>query len=93
MNAFGANGNGFNVGGRGPSNAIAYPNLAQLFGPDQNKINATISKIRSNLATWSTNQVAKGGAVDAKALEEIYKIQASLIIDKNGAHFSCLSPS
>ena len=32
MNTLGANGNGFDRGGKGPSNCIAYPNLHQVFG-------------------------------------------------------------
>lgn len=32
MNSLGANGNGFDRGGSGPSDCIAYPNLYQVFG-------------------------------------------------------------
>jgi hypothetical protein len=32
MNSLGAKGNGFDWGGRGPSNVIAFPNLYQVFG-------------------------------------------------------------
>ncbi|KAF5371366.1 hypothetical protein D9615_009695 [Tricholomella constricta] len=78
LSALGARGNGFNVGGRGPSDAIAFPNLYQVFG---NQANATVNKIRSNIASWAASQA--GSALNAAALEQIYKTQADLIINTN----------
>ena len=50
MNNLGANGNGFNPGGSGPSDAIAYPNIRQVFG---SQADAQISNIQSSLASWA----------------------------------------
>ncbi|KAI0638751.1 alcohol oxidase [Trametes polyzona] len=78
MNSLGANGNGFNPGGRGPTDAIAYPNVYQLFG---NKSAEAVQKIRSSVASWAQSQA--GSALSAEALNTIYGIQADLIINKN----------
>ncbi|KII83946.1 hypothetical protein PLICRDRAFT_46723 [Plicaturopsis crispa FD-325 SS-3] len=78
MNSLGAGGNGFDKGGDGPSDAIAYPNLYQLFGSEAN---ATAQKIQSSLSSWASSQA--GSALSASALEEIYQTQADLIINKN----------
>ncbi|KAF5346398.1 hypothetical protein D9758_012758 [Tetrapyrgos nigripes] len=77
MNSLGAGGN-FDWGGKGPSNAIAYPSIYEVFG---NKASDAVSKIQSNLTTWAKSQA--GSALSAKALEKIYNIQAGLIIDDN----------
>ena len=79
MNNLGARGNGFNWGGRGPSDAIAYPNLYQVFG---SKANDTVNKIRSSIPTWAASQA--GSALSADALKQIYQVQADLIINNNG---------
>ncbi|KAF9463827.1 glucose oxidase [Collybia nuda] len=78
MNIFGAASNGFNWGGSGPSNAIAFPNLYQVFG---NKADATVAKIRSSIPTWAASQAGSG--LSAAALEQIYNVQANLIINNN----------
>ncbi|TFK33762.1 hypothetical protein BDQ12DRAFT_766091 [Crucibulum laeve] len=78
MNSLGAGGNGFNTGGRGPSDAIAYPNLYQVFG---NEANATINRIRSSLSAWASSQAGSG--LSASALEQIFEVQADLIINNN----------
>jgi len=75
----GANGNGFNPGGRGPSDVIAFPNIYQLFG---SKADGMVNKIQSSLPTWAASQA--DSAISAAALLEIYQIQANLIINKNG---------
>ncbi|KAJ7138960.1 hypothetical protein C8R46DRAFT_1361513 [Mycena filopes] len=77
-NALGAGGNGFDYGGRGPSDAIAYPNIYQLFG---SAASAKVSQIQGNLSAWATSQA--GSALSAAALEEIYQVQANLIINNN----------
>ena len=79
MNSLGANGNGFDTGGRGPTDAIAYPNIYQLFGSGAD---ASVQKIKSSLTTWAQSQAHN--ALSAEALETIYNIQAGLIIDNNG---------
>ena len=79
MNSLGANGNGFDTGGRGPTDAIAYPNIYQLFGSGAD---ASVQKIKSSLTAWAQSQAHN--ALSAEALETIYNIQAGLIIDNNG---------
>ncbi|KAJ7273830.1 hypothetical protein C8J57DRAFT_1062900, partial [Mycena rebaudengoi] len=73
INSLGANGNGFDKGGRGPSDCIAFPNIYQLFG---SQASAKVSQIQSSLATWATSQATS--ALSAAAL------QTNLIINKNG---------
>jgi hypothetical protein len=76
---FGAGGNGFNPGGKGPSNVIAYPNVYQLFGSQASSI---VSKIRSSIASWAAAE--QGSAYSAAALQEIFQIQANLIVNNSG---------
>ena len=78
MSPMGANGNGFNPGGRGPTDAIAYPNLYQIFGSNAN---ATVSKIKSSIASWASSQATPG--LTATALQQIFQVQANLIINNN----------
>jgi len=81
MNSLGAGGN-FDRGGRGPSDAIAYPNLYQVFG---DKASDAVNKIQSNLQNWAASQA--GSALGSGALEQIYKIQSGLIIDHDGKQY------
>ncbi|KAJ7929582.1 alcohol oxidase [Mycena leptocephala] len=78
MNSLGANGNGFDRGGDGPSDAIAYPNIYQLFGT---QASTKVSQIQGNLSAWATSQAAS--ALSASALQQIYQVQADLIINQN----------
>ncbi|KAF8154931.1 hypothetical protein B0H34DRAFT_753101 [Crassisporium funariophilum] len=78
MNIFGAGGNGFDLGGRGPSDAIAFPNIYEIMG---SQANATVAKIRSSIATWAASQADSG--LNAAALEQIFQVQADLIINNN----------
>ncbi|KAF7303603.1 Glucose oxidase [Mycena indigotica] len=78
MNSLGARGNGFDRGGSGPSDAIAYPNIYQLFGDQANN---KVSQIRGNLTNWANSQAASG--LSASALQTIFGIQADLIINNN----------
>ncbi|KIY66412.1 GMC oxidoreductase [Cylindrobasidium torrendii FP15055 ss-10] len=78
MNSVGANGNGYDYGGRGPSDMIAYPNIHELFGEDAE---ASISKIQNNVASWAESQASAGQS--AEALRTIFDIQADLIINQN----------
>lgn len=84
MSQFGANGNGFNPGGRGPSNVIAYPNLYQLFG---SQASTQVNRIRSSLASWAATEATTSG-LSASALQQIFQIQADLIINNNGDFLS-----
>jgi len=77
INFLGARGR-FNPGGRGPSDAIAFPNIYQLFG---SQADAMVHKIQSSLDTWATQQGSF--ALNAGALREIYQTQASLIINNS----------
>ncbi|KAJ7038383.1 hypothetical protein C8F04DRAFT_951143 [Mycena alexandri] len=74
----GARGNGFDYDGQGPSDAIAYPNIYQLFG---SAASTKVSQIKGNLSTWATSQA--GSALSADALEQIYQVQANLIINNH----------
>ncbi|KAF8988450.1 hypothetical protein BDQ17DRAFT_1374045 [Cyathus striatus] len=78
MNSLGAHGNGFNPGGRGPSDAIAFPNLYQVFGSNASSI---LNRIQSSLGTWATSQAAS--ALSASALQQIFQVQANLIINSS----------
>ncbi|KAJ3510668.1 hypothetical protein NLJ89_g4541 [Agrocybe chaxingu] len=78
MSTMGAGGTGFDVGGRGPSNAIAYPNLYQIFGSNAN---AAVNKIRSSISSWAASQASAG--LSANALQQIFQVQADLIINNN----------
>ncbi|KAF9269745.1 alcohol oxidase [Marasmius fiardii PR-910] len=78
MNSLGAKSNGFDFGGRGPSDAIAYPNIYQVFG---DKAGDSINKIKNNLKNWAASQA--NFSLSAEALETIYQIQSSMIIDHN----------
>ncbi|KAF9473528.1 alcohol oxidase [Pholiota conissans] len=78
MSTMGAGGNGFNPGGRGPTDAIAYPNLYQIFGSSGN---ATASRIQSSIASWAATQAQPG--VSAAALQQIFQVQANLITNNN----------
>jgi len=78
MSTLGAGGNGFDLGGRGPSDAIAFPNLYQIFGSNSD---ATVNRIRSSLASWAASQAGSG--LSAAALQQIFQVQADLIINNN----------
>ncbi|KDR73255.1 hypothetical protein GALMADRAFT_228359 [Galerina marginata CBS 339.88] len=78
MSTLGARGNGFNQGGTGPTDTIAYPNLYQIFG---SSASATASRIRSSLASWAASQAGSG--LSASALQQIFQVQANLIINNN----------
>lgn len=82
MNSLGANSNGFNPGGRGPSDAIAFPNIYQVFG---SQANSQISTMRSSLSSWAASQA--NNALSASALQEIFQIQANLIVNNSGRFY------
>ncbi|KAH6904571.1 glucose oxidase [Coprinopsis sp. MPI-PUGE-AT-0042] len=78
MSQFGARGNGFNPGGNGPSNSIAFPNLYQVFGSQASSV---ASRIWSSLSSWASSQAAPG--LPASTLQQIFQIQADHIINQN----------
>ncbi|KAI3599065.1 glucose oxidase [Moniliophthora roreri] len=78
MSAMGAGGNGFDPQGRGPSDCIAYPNIRQLFGSNAQ---SSINKINGNLANWANSQA--GSALSGSALQQIYQVQAGLIVNNS----------
>ncbi|KAF7374150.1 Glucose oxidase [Mycena sanguinolenta] len=79
MNALGANAiSSFNPGGQGPSDAIAYPNIYQLFG---SQASTKVAQIQGNLSAWAASQASS--ALSASALQQIFQVQADLIINSN----------
>ncbi|KAF9517616.1 GMC oxidoreductase [Hydnum rufescens UP504] len=79
QNILAARGTNFNVGGRGRSHVIAFPNLYQLYGT---KASTMVNHINQSLSIWAFSQA--GPALSASALETIFRIQANLIINGNG---------
>jgi choline dehydrogenase len=79
MSILGARGDGFSPGGRGPSDAIAFPTLYQVFG---NAAGTVVQKMWSSIPTWAASQAGSG--LSAEALETVFNVQADLIISKNG---------
>jgi hypothetical protein len=86
MNSLGANGNGFKKDGRGPSDAIAFPNIRQVFGA---QADSQIAHIQSSLSSWAASQAKN--ALSASALQEIFGIQANLIVNNSGVY--CIAAS
>ncbi|KAG5337117.1 hypothetical protein C0989_010724 [Termitomyces sp. Mn162] len=78
MSALGATGTDFDVGGRGPPDVIAYPNLSQVFG---SQANTMAQKIFANIPSWAKSQVQ--GGLNEEALKTIFGVQADLIVNKN----------
>ncbi|KAI0310913.1 GMC oxidoreductase-domain-containing protein [Amylostereum chailletii] len=73
-NTFGADGTGFDNGGTGPSDVIAFPNIDQLFG---SKAADVKGRMWEGLGSWA-NMMADS-ALSADALRTIYNVQAGLI--------------
>ncbi|EIW59941.1 alcohol oxidase [Trametes versicolor FP-101664 SS1] len=71
-------GNGFSLGGDGPTDVIAFPNIYELFG---DKAPAAVQTIRSSLSSWAASQAESGTPVEA--LKTIFQIQADLIVKHN----------
>lgn len=79
MNSLGASAiSSYDADGRGPSDAIAYPNIYEVFG---DQATAAISKMTGNLSNWAQSQ--QGNALSAAALTTIYGIQRDLIVNSN----------
>jgi len=80
MNSLGAHGaNGYNSNGRGPSDAIAYPNIYQVFG---DAANGVVSSMSDNLASWAQSESAHGH-LTKESLATIFEIQRKLIVDNH----------
>jgi len=78
MNSLGAHGNGFDKGGNGPSDCIAFPNIYQTFG---SQASAVVQTIQSSLPSWAASQA--NSALSADALQQVFQVQADLIINQN----------
>lgn len=79
LNVLETQGNGFSLGGDGPADVIAFPNIYELFG---DKASAAVQTIQSSLSSWATSQAESGTPVEA--LKTIFQIQADLIVKHNG---------
>lgn len=79
MTSLGAGGNGFDWGGQGPSDVIAYPNINELYGSEAQ---GAIDDMNANYATWAQQQAPHGAS--AAALTTIFGIQKDLIVNKKG---------
>ncbi|KAJ7291502.1 hypothetical protein C8J57DRAFT_1273248 [Mycena rebaudengoi] len=78
----GAGGTNFSFNGTGPNDAIAFPNIFQLFGDGAN---AKVAEIRASLRMWAASQADH--ALSAAALETILRLQADLIIKHKAPSF------
>ncbi|KAJ1305214.1 hypothetical protein OPQ81_000243 [Rhizoctonia solani] len=78
MNSFGAEGNAFDYGGSGPSNANAFPGLNHVFGSQAESV---ATQIYSNIPVWAQSLTENGGST--AALEKVFRVQADLITKKN----------
>ena len=85
QNLIGGATNGFPLDGIGPGDAIAFPNIRELFGAGAN---ASIAKIQGSLKDWAQSQAENG--LSAEALETIFAIQARVIVEENGMRCECL---
>lgn len=74
-----AGGTGFPPNGKGPDNAIAYPNFFQIFGE---AAPAKAAELEKSLGAWAASQA--GNAHSAKALEVIFKAQADIVLKDKG---------
>ncbi|KAJ6628559.1 hypothetical protein B0H10DRAFT_1940393 [Mycena sp. CBHHK59/15] len=74
-NPIAAGGTGFPFNGTGPNNAIAFPNLFQIFGDASE---AKVAEIEASLGAWAASQAEHG--LSAAALETVFRAQADLII-------------
>ena len=80
QSVLGAHGNGFNVTSSGLTEAIAFPNIYQLFGTNANE---AIQKIKSSLSSWAVSQATS--AFSADALRTLLEAQADGIINGRSA--------
>ena len=81
LNSIGGPTDGFDLGGIGPKDGLAFPNIRELFGE---RADASIAKMRASLRTWAQSEAHN--AMSADALETIFGVQARTIIDDHGEH-------
>ena len=80
---------GFDAGGKGPSDCIAYPSLKELFTPNGGS-NGTAttgqisSYITANYPSWAKKEAING--LSEEALNTIFGIQAGLIVNESGMY-------
>ena len=79
LNTIGGPTNGFDLGGIGPKDGLAFPTLRHLFAEETD---ASIAKIRASLRAWAEKDAHN--ALSADALETIYGVQAGLIVNDSG---------
>ena len=79
LNTVGGPTNGFDLGGIGPKDGLAFPTLRHLFAEETD---TSIAKIRVNLRAWAEKDAHN--ALSADALEAIYGVQAGLIVNDSG---------
>ena len=79
QNVLACQGNGFDLGGRGPPDIVAFPNIHELFG---DQAGASIAKIKSSIERWAQSQAHN--AISENALKEIFTLQAKTIIEDDG---------
>ncbi|KAJ7175007.1 hypothetical protein C8R43DRAFT_1084725 [Mycena crocata] len=82
-----AGGTNFSFGGTGPNDAIAYPNLYQLFG---NESDAKVAQIEASIGPWAASQAEH--ALSAAALETIFRAQADVIIQDKELEYASIFP-
>lgn len=79
LNILKTQGNGSIPDGDGFPEALAFPNIYQLFG---DKASAAVQTIQSSLGSWAISQAGSG--MSATALNTIFQIQADLMVKRNG---------
>jgi choline dehydrogenase-like flavoprotein len=77
---------GFNPGGRGPNDVIAYPNIDQLFsasaggnGTAQGNAAAVKQWVQGSVGEWARKEAING--LSEEALRTIFNIQAGYIVN------------
>ncbi|KAH9920533.1 alcohol oxidase [Epithele typhae] len=78
LNTIGGPMNGFDVGGLGPKDAIAFPSVRELFGVDADD---AIAKLQESLPFFAQTQAHN--ALSAEALRTIFELQAKTLINDN----------
>ncbi|KAH9920545.1 alcohol oxidase [Epithele typhae] len=78
LNVVGGPMNGFDVGGRGPIDAIAFPSVRELFGVNADD---AIAKLQESLPFFARTQAHNAFSVEA--LRTIFELQAKTLIDDN----------
>lgn len=88
LDSIGGPTNGFDLGGIGPKDGIAFPNLRQLFGDGAD---AAVAKVEASLEDWARSQAHN--AHSAEALKTIFGLQAGVIVNTEGKEPCCICDS